>query len=266
MNLATGIYDGISATDYRSKIQAVSNSYLSRLDRCPAAAKVPQADSPAFAFGSAFHTLVLEEMKFGDEFAVYPSYDKRTKEGKERFAEFQGNAEGKEIIMEADYETLLEMRTAVYSHPFAKQILAEGISEQTVIFTEPTSNIRCKCRPDRVPSNGGGVIIDLKTTTDASEYGFGRSMVKYNYCNQAAFYVDGYNSATGADVDAFIFVAVEKTAPYRVATYLIDGDFLQYGRENYQALLSIEAICREKNHWPNYLSGELETIFKPGYL
>jgi exodeoxyribonuclease VIII len=267
MNLKTGVYADISANDYHSKIEAVSNSYLSKLDKCPAAAKVVQEDSAAFAFGRAAHTLCLEgEGVFYNEFAVSPAFDKRTKEGKERFAEFQAAAAGKDVITEADFELILDIRDALNQHPFAKTILKEGISEQTVIWNDSTTGIRCKCRPDRIPSNGRGVIVDLKTTSDAGEYAFSRSVVNYGYARQAALYLDGYNAAAGADVDAFVFVTVEKTAPYRVATYLLDDDFIRWGRDEYRRLLQVEQQCREEKYYPNYLSADLLTLYKPNYL
>ena len=39
-----GIYKGISHKDYHTMTEIVSNSYLGRLDRCPAAAKVAFPD------------------------------------------------------------------------------------------------------------------------------------------------------------------------------------------------------------------------------
>lgn len=265
--LATGIYPNISNADYHAMGGYVSNSYLSKLNKCPAAAKVLQEDTATFAFGRAVHCFILEgEATFLKEFCVAPALDKRTKEGKAQLAEFQTANAGKTVITADELIKITEMREAVYQHPFANMILSEGISEQTVIWTDEQTGLPCKCRPDRIPTNGAGVLVDLKTTTDAGEYGFGRSVASYGYARQAAMYLDGFNAATGNSADAFIFVAVEKESPYRVETYLLDGDFIEFGRYDYQRLMKIEADCRTKGSYPNRQSNELITLFKPGYL
>ena len=265
--LATGIYDNISHTDYHGMAGYVSNSYLSKLNRCPAAAKVQQEDTAAFLFGRAVHCYTLEGAEeFLKNFCIAPDCDKRTKEGKAQFAEFQAANVGKDVITAKDFIIVAEIAMAVQQHPFAKAILAEGKSEQTVIWNDVDTGIMCKCRPDRIPTNGAGVLVDLKTTQDAGEYGFGRSVASYGYARQAAMYLDGVNAATGSNFDAFVFVAVEKEAPYRVETYLLDEEFIEYGRYDYKRLLEIEQECRLRGEYPNRQSNELITLYKPGYL
>lgn len=266
-NLATGIYADIQHNQYHSMTDYVSNSYLSKLNKCPAAAKVPQEATAALTFGTAFHCYVLEgETVFFNQFAIAPDCDKRTKEGKALFADFQANAGDKMIISLADFILIVDMQLAVNKHGFAKQILHEGLSEQTVIWIDNDTNIKCKCRPDRIPMGNNGILVDLKTTADAGEYGFGKSVVLYGYARQAAMYLDGINAATGSNYDSFLFVAVEKTAPYRVETYLLDEEFIEYGRADYKRLLWLEKECREKGKYPNYQSNELITLYKPKYI
>lgn len=266
IELTTGIYDNICHADYHA-LNYVSNSYLSRLNKCPAAAKVKQEDTPALVFGTACHCYILEGAEiFYKQFAVAPVCDKRTKDGKAVFAEFQAKNPDKTIINVADANQIIAMKSAVNNHPFAKSILALGLSEQTVIWTDGDTGIKCKCRPDRIPANGKGLIVDLKTTTDAGEYGFGKSVLSYGYARQAAMYLDGVNTATGSFYDAFVFIAIEKEAPYRVETYMLDAEFIEYGRQEYKRLLALDSECREAKKYPNYQSNELIMLFKPKYL
>lgn len=269
--LPPGIYADIPASDYHGELlrDYISKSYLKRLDKCPAAAKIPQKDTPAMAFGRASHVLLLEgESAFFQECAVLPSgINKRTNAGKEEMAAFEAANAGKTLVTADDYMKIAEMRKALQKHPFAPKLLAEGVSEQTVIWLDAETGMMCKCRPDRIPSGNKGVLVDLKTCSCAGEYEFGRDVVKYGYDLQAAFYLDGINAATGNNFDAFCFIAMEKEEPFRTETYMLDAEFIARGRAEYRRLLNIEAECREKGLWPNYEGvGNLVTLYKPNYL
>lgn len=264
--LEPGIYPDIPHDVYHGMNDYVSNSYLSRLNKCPAAAKLPQEETPALVLGRAIHCYILEgEEEFLKQFCVAPERDRRTKEGKATYAMFEQANQGKTVITVSDMAKLVDMREAVYQHPFANLVLSEGVSEQTVIWTDANTGIACKCRPDRIPSNGAGVLVDLKTTTDAGEYGFTRSITTYGYARQAALYLDGINAASGSNFDAFVFVVLEKEPPYRVEVYELDSDFIQAGRRDYQRLLAIEAQCREAGEYRNRQNDSLITLYCPKY-
>lgn len=263
-----GIYDNIPSHTYHNEIQAVSNSYLGRLAKCPAAARIPMEETAALLFGRACHSFVLEgEEVFFAEFAVAPKCDRRTKEGKAAFEQFTLANEGKTVITVDDLNTIFAIDASVKSHPFAKQLLAQGISEQTVIWEDEETGVLCKCRPDRTPSGNKGVLVDLKTTTDASERSFLNSVIKYGYARQAKHYIEGVNAGIGrTDYDAFAFIAVEKEAPYRCEVYILDDAFLEYGANERTRLLRIEAQCRKNNFWPAYQNAGAQDLFKPMYL
>jgi len=268
-SLEPGIHSDIPASAYHAMTDYVSKSYLKRLDKCPAAAKVPQEDTPAMAFGRASHVFLLEgEEAFIEECAVIPAgIDRRTKAGKDEWGYFVAVNQGKTIITAEEFHKIIEMRQALQKHPFAPKLLADGVSEQTVIWVDRDTGIMCKCRPDRIPSGNKGVLVDLKTCSCAAEYEFCRDVVKYGYCIQSAFYLDGLNAVANNGFDAFCFIAMEKEPPYRTETYMLDADFIAYGRDEYRRLLRIEQKCRERGFYPNYAGdGNLITLFKPAYL
>jgi len=71
--MESGIYPNISHDKYHSMTDIVSNSYLGRLDKCPANAKIPMPDSPALSFGRAYHSFILDGQKsFDRDFVVIP--------------------------------------------------------------------------------------------------------------------------------------------------------------------------------------------------
>src|SRR5574337_375757 len=260
-----GIYSDVSFSDYKA-IKAVSNSYLGRLDKCPAKALIEEEDTPSMLLGRAVHKSVLEgDEAFFAEYMKAPKVDKRTKEGKAEWASFQAKHGGLNLLTAEDYNKVLAVNEAVYSHPFAAKLLAENVTEQTILWLDKDTGLLCKARPDAVPDEGKMSLIDLKTTSDASFEGFTRSIAKYGYARQAAFYTDGYRQATGANIDSFWFIAVETEAPYRTEVYYLDSDFIAWGREKYKALLAIEKKCAGQKSYPHY-KHDFETIFKPAYL
>lgn len=248
----TGLYPNISHAEYHG-IEAVSNSYLTKINHCPASAKIDQEDTPALIFGSAFHALVLEGQEaFDNRFVVAPEINRRTKAGQAEYAEFCTQNEGKAVIGKDDYNLMIDMLNAVIRHPFACRVLSEGRSEMSVFWEDEETGIYCKCRPDRVPDGDYGVIVDVKTTISAKQKAFENSCIKYGYDRQAAMYLDGYNAATKSNVDSFIFIAVEKTVPFMVGCYAISETDIAVGRIKYQELMKKELGYRERNEWPHY--------------
>lgn len=260
-----GLYDNISFKDYKA-IDAVNNSRLSRLDKCPAAALVEQEDTPSLALGRAVHALVLEGAEvFQKEFAVAPECDKRTKAGKDLFASFQVENLNKSVLSIDEGVQVEAIRNAVFAHPFAKKILSEGKPELTIIWDDEESGLKCKGRIDWMPERNG-VLVDLKTTRDASLDKFTRSCIDYGYAKQAGMYIDGMMKATGEVFDSFIFIAVETVPPYHTEVHVMDMRFIEWGYLEYRRLLYLEAKCRKEGFYPHYTEPSALDLVMPGYL
>lgn len=169
--------------------------------------------------------------------------------------------EGLTVLSAGDYRELLAMAASVRAHPMANALLTScdvAAAEASVYWVDPITGELCRCRPDFW--RGDGVIVDLKTTIDASPEGFAKSLAKWRYHVQAAWYLDGMRVAYDrgefpAEWDkprAFTFIAVEKTAPYAVATYTVDAESLELGRDEYRRNLDKLAECRRTGVWPGY--------------
>ncbi len=267
--METGIYTNIGHSEYHAMRDRVSNSYLSRLDKCPALVHVPQEATPALTLGRAFHALALEgETAFNAEFAIAPECDRRTKSGKDIWSVFESTNPGKTILSAEDGIRIYGMVESLMKHPFAVKLLAEGRSEVTVLWTDPTTGIDCRCRPDRVPSGNKGVIADLKSVSDASEKAFLNAVLKYGWHREAGMYIEGWNAVTNSNgkVDAFPFIACEKEPPYRVEVYVLDDDFVNFGKSEFHRLLNVEKKCREDKFYPHYINAGAIEITMPHWL
>jgi exodeoxyribonuclease VIII len=211
----------------------------------------PTEPTDAMITGSVFHKLVLEPDTFDDEFAVLPDgIDRRTKEGKAAWADWQAENAGKMAIARPTLVDLQGMANSVHSHIRASSLLSNGVAEQSLFWdiNGYSVPIPAKCRIDYAQSR---CLIDIKTTVDARPEQFGRSCWNFRYHVQAAFYSDAYKFVTGEDL-RFVFIAVEKTPPYAVATYMVNEAMIEQGRREYQRDLEVYAECLSTDIWPAY--------------
>ena len=213
-----GIYDCYTNAEYHAA-DGISKSDLDLIHRSPAHYKAARhEDTPALRFGTAFHCAVLENDRFNATYTVIEG-DRRTKAVKDSIKDAE--AAGKIILTADDFNALMGMAQAVFKNPICAALLRGSLKEHSV-FAE-LDGVRVKCRPDGW-STEKGVLFDLKSTEDASPEGFARTVAKYRYHVQDAFYRHVVASATNCDADdlSFIFIAVEKKPPFAVALYQLD--------------------------------------------
>ena len=240
---------------------AISKSGLDRINQSPAHYRAwlteLRKETPALALGSAAHSYILERDSFEERYAVAPSIDRRTKNGKEVWAKFEAQANGKTMIKQDDLYQIERMAASVWAHESARELLSEGRAEVSVFAN--LWGVDTKCRPDWLREDG--LVMDLKTTDDASAAAFPSSVAKWRYHVQAALYQD-ILATVGIKVSAFVFCAVEKNPPHAVGVYLLDDDAIEAGREAYQRNLDTYKTCIETGSWPAY-SPAIETLTLP---
>lgn len=266
-----GIIHGLSNEAYHSG-PGISKSHLPVMAKSARAywatymaqdriKKEPTAD---MVLGTAIHAAVLEPDLFADGYKVGPVVDRRTKAGKAEWEDFLLLSAGCEILTPEMYKTCLNVRDAVYAHPKAKILFREGgQSELSAFAADEETGLLLKCRPDRMSPTGH--MIDLKSINDASEDGFTRAMVNFEYALQPPFYADVWKAATGETIPDFIFVAVEKTPPYDIGIYWMSKDDIDFARAKYRRLLLRIAECRQQNEWPGINGNEPKEIKLPPY-
>lgn len=249
--------ESMTNSEYRKK-EGISSSDLKRMMKSMAHWKYyhdnpEDSDTEALQFGRAYHKLMLEPDDFDNEFIVSPKFDRRTKEGKVAYEDFQKKADGKEVINEETYQKLLEMQVALYNTPFVK-LLIKGEHEKSFFWKDETTGIPCKCRPDSFGKiKDQYVAIDLKTTNDAETDKFMKDALKFGYDIQACHYCEGLES-TYKKPFKFIFIAQEKTAPYLVNVLEADDYFMASGRELRSKLLDEYKKALETDVWEGYMT------------
>ena len=210
--------------------------------------------TPSQFLGTLAHCAALEPARFPDRYALAPQGDRRTKAGKEAYAEFLAEIGDKQPITIDQADIAYSIKDALATMPQARSLLYGGDSsanEVSAFTVDPDTGIRIKARADIARSDG--VLVDLKTTTDASPHGFARSIMTFGYHIQAAYYLDAF----GPEYTRFAFIAVETKQPFAVGVYWLDEASIELGRQQYKKALAGIKECTEKGYWPaNY--GEQE--------
>ena len=213
--------------NYYSDTEFISNSMLGKLKSSPKELaryfEKGSVTTPAMTFGRAFHLAILEPEVFPTQVAIY---DGKTKRGK-AWDEFSELNKDKDIITEIEFECIKGMENAFFGNEDIVKLLV-GKKEVPMVWEDSLSSVKCKGKVDIINND---IIVDIKTTQDASFEGFRRSAYKYGYNRQASYYLDGF------EAKEFIFVVIEKKAPYNIGVYHCSNDFIDSGGEEYTSLL-----------------------------
>ena len=267
MKPSPGLHDGVPFADYLAW-EATSVHDLLKLRRSPQhylyEKTSPPEPTPAMRFGTAAHSWILTPSVAPSEILVAPKVDRRTKAGKEAWAMFEADSHGRTIVSEEEAHTLAKMAGAVSASPAAQVALdAAERREVSCAWADPAgSGLMMRGRPDAL---GDNLIVDLKTAQDASPDAFARTAANFGYHAQAAYYLDGLRRLGYCDEQAvFLFVVVEKTAPFGVAVYALDDEAIEAGRTQYTEAWDLYRRCRAKNEWPGYPGSQrIETLSLP---
>lgn len=236
--------DNMPAEAYHAKPH-LSKSGMSELLRSPAHyqawLKSQNQQTQAMAFGTLAHTATLEPDVFSWKYVEQPDdIDFRTKAGKEWKAAIESDS--KIAVKSADYQAALGIRNAVMRSPVG--LMLKNCAAEVSYFIE--GPVPMKARVDHID---GERIIDIKTTTDATERAFMRTVSNFKYHLQAAHYM----ALTGAR--DFIFVAVETDPPYAVGLYWLDDAWIAEGQRLRDRAIQIYQECSQVDAWPAYSVG-----------
>lgn len=230
----------------------------------------PMEQTPAMTFGSACHKMILEPEDFGNEYAVKPAVDGRTKEGKAVLAAFMEDHAGKTLISADDATVMADMEAALERCNLAKDLLwGEGQNEVPIFWADPETGEKCKAKCDRIITGEDGrfYLVDYKTTKSAETELFNHELWRLGYHMQAGMYAEGVMNALHLDyLPVFIFVAQEKKAPYAVNVIQVSEDVMKLGREKFHELLDKLHECKEADIWPGYVDDVMNETFVPGWM
>lgn len=217
-------------------------------------------ETPAMEFGTAYHTFILEPEEFGRNYFIFnenerPEPDKTF--GSKLNKEWKDNIlmTNRNIIPIEMHKQLCDMRDILMSDFYVRSLLKNGtaeLSHYTEIDSNNYKNIKVKVRPDYLKTDKR-LIVDLKTTNDASLEGFTKNAAKFDYHIQAAFYADVLEQIYGSGkAFTFIFIAQETTYPYAYNVFKASEQMIQIGRYEYEQILDQHQYCLENEEYRGY--------------
>lgn len=200
--------------------------------------------------GTLTHCAILEPSEFNERYVVGPDVSRNSKEWREFCKQWAGH----KVIKPEQARGAMARADAVRRHRDVAKLLSLGSPEQSAFWSDPSTQLLCRCRPDWVhPVGHRGVILgDVKTYSNANLREFKRQVERKRYHWQAAFYTDGYSIAADTPVLGFVFIAVELKPPYCVSACMLDEESLNIGRQEIAEMMKAFALCQASNTWPAY--------------
>lgn len=240
--------------DYRRE-EGVNQSSLKRILESPAhyqaALKNRLIPTTAMEIGTAVHCLTLDGQKvFDAQYVKKPDGIKlNTKDGRE-WKETVGRkkalaAGGKDDPWGSVHGMDASLKRLAWFDPSQD----EFIEHNEVSIYWGWHGVKCKARLDRVLVDEG-IVLDLKTTDSVDPETFMKKVVNLGYDFQAAYYAKAAEFAYEKPF-RFIFVAVERKAPYTVDLFEVTPTMMEEGVRKCNLALMRYAECAMVGEWPN---------------
>lgn len=253
MTLAEVSYNQ-SDFDYRRE-EGVNQSSLKKILESPAhyqaALKQKFITTPAMEIGTAAHCLVLDGQKaFDAQYVKKPDgLSLATKEGKAWKAELGRKKALSEGGKDDPWGSVQGMADSLRRLQWYSGTDAEYIKRNEVSIYWDWEGVRCKARLDSLLVDEG-IVLDLKTTDSVDPELFQKKVVGLGYDFQAGAYLTAAEAAYGKPF-RFIFVAVERKAPYTVTLFEVDDEMAAEGRRKFDRAIQIYKECEASGEWPN---------------
>lgn len=208
--------------------------------------------SPVMTIGTATHCKVLEgDETFNASFILKPDSVKfTTKEGKD-----WKEANKKKTILtnegkDRQWDSVIGMSEALrkieWFSPDQKDY--RKFNEVSIYWTN--EGTRCKARLDRVlVLEDEVIVVDLKTTDSVNIDKFQSKLVDLGYDFQAGWYATAAEAVYKKPA-RFIFVAIERNAPYTVDMFEVPSYMMEEAKRKNAVALKLLQECKATNNWP----------------
>lgn len=236
--------------------------------------------SPSMLAGSLVDCLWLEPEKFQDRYTVLPPdapakptsrqiNAKKPSDATIKAIEFWKNLESqnKTIITANEAKEGTTAAKALADHSIAKVLHARSDKQVVLRGDCPLLNnqyenqvVQAQAMLDMYDKSEA-TVIDLKQTHDVSSHAIDKTVVRYEYFLQMAFYRKCLRSA-GLPCDKAVLIFQRSAPPYDVHVKQLDEEYLAFGETLCQVRLDLLKTIHPKTLADN----QIETLTIPSYL
>ena len=231
----------------------------------------PDEPTPTMAFGSLVHACILEPDSFEERYYVWDKSDAHgsSKAGiAEKEAAYKAAGE-RTVVLKSDYEKARQVCVLLEQTSHAMNLLnPDMLHECAAIWQDEDTDVWCKALVDGYLP--GRWILDIKTTRDASPWGFRYAIRDYGYDIQAAFYLDAIYAVTDDRPLLYGVIALQPASKPRhspqIGVYWMDKSTIDVGRQEYKRVLGEYAASKRLNCWQSYTTEITEIGLPPSAM
>ena len=200
----------------------------------------------ALILGRAVHKYILEPDSFFEEYHIFPGDVRKNSAAYKKHVE---DGKGKELIKDTVLEQIEGMAESLKNYYNFLGVLRNGMTEHAMFVYDEEFDCVLRVKADSVLKDR---VLDLKTTNDASEEGFQKSVATYGYDLQAWLYLRICELGKSKK-RMFGFVAVEKEKPYLVNGIMINPEDISfYTKKVAEEVLKKYSYCVKTGNWFGY--------------
>lgn len=262
-----GIYDNIGIHEYHTDKEYISSSALKEAVKSLAHFdfyyKKPNERKSHFDFGNCFELALMDVINCTNEFDKFVTiFDTDQRPETDKTMASNANKTWKESVLNTDkyiinkygdesLETMKLMLESCIKDSVINALIKNTDYQKSLFWTDKTTGLKIKTRPD-VCKITKSVIVDIKTTKDASPEKFAKDAANYQYPMQAITQINGCISTGLMKPDKYFWLAVEKTAPFNAQLYEFKKEDWQFMDDRYNYQLGLIKMAKDENKFPGY--------------
>ena len=247
---------GLRLIESRSLLHYFDQSYLNP-DRAPPVQKT------FFNLGKAVHHVCGGEVEFKKCFSVRPDkWDSWRTDAAKQWRALQ-YLDGKGVLEPDDMLIIKGVADQLGAHPAVQAGIMNGLAEHSIFwkrtFMMPDGGrqtVWVKSRPDIIPLQAN-MIVDLKTTTDASPVAVRRKIADLEYHMQLGLGHDGLKRVWGRVMEEHVLVFAETERPFAINVKPIDYVDVEYGMRQCERALFKFAHAVYTGQWLGFDDDEM---------
>lgn len=253
---AEGVFDLPDSVYF--KIKALSSSALKLFRYSPAHVRAYEdkpassGETPAMREGTAFHWCMLQPDVYRRRVVADLGISKQKKAYK-LWRAMQEDA-GKLVLPAQTIARVEAMCRVALSKRTVQQYMQAGWAERALIWLDPEFGLWMKCKVDWITADGAA-LVDLKKAQGASEFGFQRSIYRYDYYVQAYHYMRGYKHLArlgAADRVRWCWLVSEIDEPNECNLFVADQAAIDEAGDQVEMWYQRYAGCLARGEWPGY--------------